>query len=39
MITVDMNAVKCQIATAVMVGANKAPLATIAVENYGVIGG
>lgn len=39
MITVDMNAVNCQIATAVMVGANKAPLATIAVENYGVIGG
>lgn len=39
MITVDMNAVTCQIATAVMVGANKAPLATIAVENYGVIGG
>ena len=39
MITVDMDAVKCQIATAVMVGANKAPLATIAVENYGVVGG
>jgi exopolysaccharide biosynthesis protein len=39
MITVDMDAVNCQIATAVMVGANKAPLATIAVENYGVIGG
>lgn len=39
MITVDMGAVNCQIATAVMVGANKAPLATIAVENYGVIGG
>ena len=39
MVTVDMDAVNCQIATAVMVGANKAPLATIAVENYGVIGG
>lgn len=39
MITVDMNAVNCQIATAVMVGASKVPLATIAVENYGVIGG
>ena len=39
MLKVDMNAVNCQIATAVMVGANKAPLATIAVENYGVIGG
>ena len=39
MITVDMDAVKCQIATAVMVGANKAPLATIAVKNYGVVGG
>ena len=39
MITVDMDAVKCQIATAVMVGANKAPLATIPVENYGVVGG
>ena len=39
MITVDIDAVNCQIATAVMVGANKAPLATIAVENYGVIGG
>lgn len=39
MITVNMDAVNCQIATAVMVGANKAPLATIAVENYGVIGG
>ncbi len=39
MITVDMDKVNCQIATAVMVGANKAPLATIAVENYGVIGG
>lgn len=38
MITVDMEVVSCQIATAVMVGANKAPLATIAVENYGVIG-
>lgn len=39
MITVDMDAVNCQIATAVMVGANKAPLSTIAVENYGVMGG
>lgn len=39
MVTVNMNAVNCQIATALMVGANKAPLATIAVENYGVIGG
>jgi len=39
MVTVDMDAVNCQIATAVMVGANKAPLATIAVENYGVIAG
>lgn len=38
-LSVEMNAVNCQIATAVMVGANKAPLATIAVENYGVIGG
>ena len=39
MITVDMKKTSCQIATAVMVGAQKAPLATIAVENYGVIGG
>ena len=34
-----MKKTSCQIATAVMVGAQKAPLATIAVENYGVIGG
>lgn len=39
MITVDMKKTSCQIATAVMIGAQKAPLATIAVENYGVIGG
>ena len=39
MITVDMKKAPCQIATAVMVGAQTAPLATIAVENYGVIGG
>lgn len=39
LLAVDMNNVPCQIATAVMVGANKAPLATIAVENFGVIGG
>jgi len=38
-LTVDMTKIPCQIATAIMVGANKAPLATIAVENYGVIGG
>ena len=38
-LAVDMKKVPCQIATAVMVGANKAPLATIAGENYGVIGG
>ncbi len=38
-LAVDMKSVPCQIATAVMVGANKAPLATIAGENYGVIGG
>lgn len=38
-LAVDMKSVPCQIATAVMVGANKAPLATIAGENYNVIGG
>lgn len=38
-LAVDMKDIPCQIATAVMVGANKAPLATIAGENYGVIGG
>ena len=38
-LAVDMKNTPCQIATAVMVGANKAPLATIAGENYGVIGG
>lgn len=38
-LAVDMKSIPCQIATAVMVGANKAPLATIAGENYGVIGG
>lgn len=38
-LAVDTKRVPCQIATAVMVGANKAPLATIAGENYGVIGG
>ncbi len=38
-LAIDMAKVPCQIATAVMVGANKAPLATIAIENYGVIGG
>lgn len=39
LLAVDLNKVPCQIATAVMVGANKAPLATIAAENYGVVGG
>ena len=39
LLAVDMKNVPCQIATAVMVGANKAPLATIAAENFGVIGG
>lgn len=38
-LAVDMQTVPCRIATAIMVGANKAPLATIAAENYGVIGG
>lgn len=38
-LAVDMAKVPCQIATAVMVGADKAPLAFIAAENYGVIGG
>lgn len=38
-LTIDMTKIPCQIATAIMVGANKAPLATIAVENYGVVGG
>lgn len=38
-LAVDMKNTPCQIATAVMVGANKAPLATIAGENYGVAGG
>ncbi len=38
-LAVDMKNIPCQIATAVMVGANKAPLATIAGENYGVVGG
>ena len=38
-LAVDMNLAPCQIATAQMVGAPKATLATIAVENYGVIGG
>lgn len=39
LLAVDMKSIPCQIATAVMVGANKAPLATIAVENFGVVGG
>ena len=39
LLAVDMKNIPCQIATAVMVGANKAPLATIAAENFGVIGG
>lgn len=39
LLAVDMKQIPCQIATAVMVGAHKAPLATIAAENYGVAGG
>ncbi len=39
MITVDMDAVNCQIATAVMVGANWPFPTTSCVENYGVMGG
>lgn len=39
LLAVDMKNIPCQIATAIMVGANKAPLATIAAENFGVIGG
>ena len=38
-LAVNMNAVPCQIATAQMIGSPKATLATIATENYGVIGG
>lgn len=38
-LAVDMAAVPCQIATAEMIGSKRAALATIAVENYGVIGG
>ncbi len=38
-LVIDMEKVPCQIATAVMIGADKAPLGTIAAENYGVIGG
>ncbi len=38
-LAVDMKSVPCQIATAEMIGSKKAALATIAVENYGVIGG
>jgi hypothetical protein len=39
MLTVDIAKTKCQIATAVMAGGKKLPLARIAEENYGVIGG
>lgn len=39
MLTVDISKIKCQIATAVMAGGNKLPLARICEENYGVIGG
>lgn len=35
----DMKSVHCQIATAEMIGAKRAALATIAGENYGVAGG
>ena len=38
-LAVDMAAVPCQIATAEMIGSKRAALATIAVENYGVVGG
>ncbi|MEG2185338.1 MAG: phosphodiester glycosidase family protein [Cloacibacillus sp.] len=38
-LAVDMNKTPTQIATAVMIGAKKAALATIAAENYGVVGG
>lgn len=39
MLTVDMKTTPCQIATAEMIGSKKATLATIATENYNVIGG
>lgn len=39
MLTIDMNIVPCQIATAVMAGGKRLELARIAEENYGVIGG
>lgn len=39
MLTVDMQKVPCQIATAVMAGGKTLELARIAEENYGVIGG
>lgn len=38
-LAVDMQTVPCQIATAEMIGSKRAALATIAAENYGVIGG
>lgn len=39
LLSVDIQRVPCQIATAQMIGSKKAALATIAAENYGVIGG
>lgn len=39
MLSIEMSRVPCQIATAIMAGGSRLPLARIAEENYGVIGG